>query len=71
MKAENLLEKIENLTSIQMIPAKNVQIKKVTSIREIRELKNRLLFLKKATMTGGKIFYENNVDPSGSNIVNI
>lgn len=55
MKAERILENIENLSSIEVLPAKSVQIKKIVSIKDMKELKSRLPFLKKAIMTGEKI----------------
>lgn len=71
MKTENILHEIQNFSSVQVIPAKKVLIKKVLSIQEIKELKNRLPFLKKAIMTEGKILYENNMKPLGSSIKSI
>jgi hypothetical protein len=68
MKAESIVNRIEKITSIEVVPARNVQIKKVTSIKDIKELQNRLPFLKKAIMTGGKILYENDASSFGPSI---
>lgn len=65
MKTERILEKIENLGSIQAFPAKNVQITKVATLKDLQQLKKRLPFLKKAVMTGEKIFVEETKLPFG------
>ena len=59
MKTERILEKIESFSCIEVLPAENVQIKKMTTLKDLQELKSRLPFLKKAIMTEGKILFEN------------
>lgn len=68
MKAERILQNIENQSSIDVLPAKNVQIKKVSSIKDLQELKSRLPFLKKAVMREGKILFETENLPTGLRI---
>lgn len=68
MKAEHILENIEDQSSIDVLPAKNVQIKKILTIKDIQELKSRLPFLKKAVMTEGKIMFETQKVPTGLRI---
>jgi hypothetical protein len=68
MKTERILENIENLSSIQAIPANKVQIKKATTLKDLMELKARFPFLKKAIMRGDKILFEDNMLPLGQRI---
>ncbi len=36
MKSERILENIENLSSIQVLPAQSVQIRKITSLKDLK-----------------------------------
>jgi len=58
MKSERILENIQVFSSLETLPAKTVIIKKVTLIKDLKELKNRIPFLKKAILCNDKILFE-------------
>jgi hypothetical protein len=52
MKAERTLTDIQNMLTMQIIPAQNIQIKKIATLKDLKELKSRLPFLKRAVLSG-------------------
>ena len=59
MKSDRILQNIQSVSFIGTLPAKTVTIKKVSLIKDLKELKNQIPFLKKAILCNDKIRFEN------------
>lgn len=59
MKTDRILQNIQIFSSVEALPAKNVIIKKVSLVKDLKELKNKIPFLKKAVLCNDKIIFEN------------
>ena len=57
MKIQSISKSIEN-PAFTVVNVKNVQIKKVTSFKDMLELKNKFSSLQKAVRIGDKIFVD-------------
>lgn len=57
MKSDLILERIQTISSVEALPAKTVIIKKVSLIKDFKELKNKIPFLKKAILCNDKILF--------------
>jgi len=55
MKAERILSDITNQQLFHTIPVKMVQIKKITSLDDMKLLKSKMATLKKAVLVNGKL----------------
>ena len=44
MKVERILTDIQNIVCFEIIPARNIQIKKIISLKDMMELKQKLPF---------------------------
>ena len=62
MKISPTLQEITNNTTIFSIPVRDVRIKKVKSIEDFKELKSKILLLKKAIVSGEKILFKENTN---------
>lgn len=64
MKADKILTPISGTANITVIPSKTIQIKKITSLDDMKKLKSRIPFLQMAILNGESIFvHRNQIEP--------